>query len=310
MREWAKKGMPINIHKENKAFVMDITTAYFFGLGNGTNFITDPKEKDLLSNFELGMSGLFWFAEVPFWTNLAGRFGIKLVADGVLQSYGIMEDLCVKMCAGAKQSLLSGGPTPNSHPTVYAQLRQKLTESGVPDDALETTVAAEMLDHVQAGHEGTGITLTYLMCELSRNPDAKRKLRKELESLGVDPSPQAIDSLPFLDAVLMETMRRYPGSLGPFPRYVPEKGARLGGFEVPAGTTVSTSVYSLHRNPEVFPMPEEWRPERWLEATVEGRKEMMRWFWVFGSGGRMCIGNHLAIRSKLLSLDLDAWLTQ
>jgi hypothetical protein len=51
----------------------------------------------------------------------------------------------------------------------------------------------------------------------------------------------------------------------------------------------------LHRNEEVFQEPEMWRPERWLEATQDERDEMARWFWAFGSGGRMCIGNNLAV---------------
>ena len=55
--------------------------------------------------------------------------------------------------------------------------------------------------------------------------------------------------------------------------------------------------YCLHRNPEVFPEPEIWRPERWLiDQTSPEYKEMLRWFWAFGSGGRMCIGSHLAVQ--------------
>jgi hypothetical protein len=52
-------------------------------------------------------------------------------------------------------------------------------------------------------------------------------------------------------------------------------------FDIPAGTTVSASVYSLHRNPKAFPKPKEWRPERWVEATNESKKDMMKGFWVF-----------------------------
>jgi hypothetical protein len=87
-----------------------------------------------------------------------------------------------------------------------------------------------MLDHVQAGHEGTGITLTFLMCEPSRNPRWIVKLQEELATLGTNFSAQALDGLPFLDALLMEAMQLCPGSLGPFPRYVPEKGATLANF--------------------------------------------------------------------------------
>lgn len=82
---------------------------------------------------------------------------------------------------------------------------------------------------------------------------------------------------------------------------MPRGGAKLGGFDVPAGTAVSASIYSLHRNEEVFSNPEEWKPERWSEATPEKRRQMLKWFWIFGSGGRMYIGNHLGVRSKFFS---------
>jgi cytochrome P450 len=208
-----------------------------------------------------------------------------------------MEDLCTNKCKSAKSALLFQD-TKMGHPTVYVQIRQKLEEAQVAPQLLDMTIAAEMLDHIQAGHEGTGITLIFRMCELARNPSSTAKLQEELVTLGTNPTAQLIDGLLFLDAVLMETMRLYPGSFGPFPRYVPEKGASLANCAIPAGTTVSASVYSLHIDPGVFPEPEEWCPERWMEATTENRREMMKWFWVFGSGGRMCIGNHLATRSK------------
>ena len=292
---------------------MDCTSAYFFGLGNGTNFIVDQKEKGLLRSFELGTSGLFWLAEAPRITTWMSRIGIRLVPDVIFQSYQVMEDLCSKMSMDAKSTVsetptkrnshASSSHTSRSHPTVYGQLRLKLEEANTEPQTLDGIIAAEILDHLQAGHKASGITLTYLTCELSRNPEIRTMLRNELETLQtLDLSAaQLIDDLPVLDAVLMETMRLYPGIIGPFPRVVPSKGARLGDFaHIPAGTTVSASVYSLHRNPSVFREPEEWRPERWIEASEEAKKEMYRWFWVFGSGGRMCISNHLAIRSKSL----------
>jgi cytochrome P450 len=223
MRKWVQTENPINVHKENKAFIMDINTAYFFGLGNGTNFIKDPQQKDLLRSFELGMSGLFWIAEVPGITKWAGRFGIRFISDSVFQSYRMMEDLCTDICKGAKASLLSENAN-SAHPTVYAQLRQKLEDAQTSQEILDVTIAAEMLDHIQAGHEGTGITLTFLMCELSRNPRLMVKLREELATLGANFSAQALDGLSFFDALLMETMRLYPGSLGPFLVTFQEKG--------------------------------------------------------------------------------------
>ena len=49
----------------------------------------------------------------------------------------------------------------------------------------------------------------------------------------------------------------------------------------------------------MFPEPEVWKPERWLNAGEEKEREMLRWFWTFGSGGRMCIGRHFAVQGTV-----------
>lgn len=246
-----------------------------FGLGNGTDLLGDPAQKRILRRFELGMSGMFWLIEAPRLANWAFRIGINLVANSVMESCGAMEKFCFSICTQAKKNLSKGfkDPPPSSRPIVYAQLQQKMIEAGISTEVSETVIASEMLDQIQAGHEGTDITVTLLMCELVRHPNARMKLYAELSTLGKDKSSlQVIANLPYLDALIMETMRRYPGGLGPFPRYVPDAGAKLAGFDIPGGTTVSTSVYSLHRNTNVFPKPEEWLPERWIDAIIEEKK--------------------------------------
>lgn len=76
---------------------------------------------------------------------------------------------------------------------------------------------------------------------------------------------------------------------------------------LPPGVRVSAQAYSLHRNEDVFPDAERWDPERWLidarkdpKQEQDRLKEMMRWFWAFGSGGRMCFGNHFALLGSSL----------
>jgi cytochrome P450 len=63
----------------------------------------------------------------------------------------------------------------------------------------------------------------------------------------------------------------------------------IDGYKIPANTVVSMSPYNLHRNPEVFPDPLVFNPERWL-GDGKAVAEMKKWFWAFSSGGRMCIG--------------------
>jgi hypothetical protein len=152
------------------------------------------------------------------------------------------------------------------------------------------------------------VCLPNLLYELSRHPEWQTKLREEL--LGLNPplkhvpgklvevgditNPQDIDKLPILQAVLMETLRLWPSVPGGQPRVVP-RPCTLGGYHnIPVGTTVQSYASVLHRLPDVFPEPLEWKPERWLDSSPEQLSLIKKYFWGFGSGGRMCLGIHFA----------------
>lgn len=313
---YANEDTPIDIYKLTKSYGLDITTAYSFGLGVGTNFVQASRTSDPLKIFEhiLSPEVLFFRGEIPARLGWLPKVEANFFGSEISAAWSSIEDLCFGMSQKAnlemqaKTGLLDEekGEDGVSRPEpVYARLRRKLQESGkVPAERLDNAAAAEMLDHMFAGNEGIGIALSYLAWELSAHPEIQRQLQEEVRhyfvNVSVDegalPSGQALEALPVLNAVLQETMRLYPSAPGPFPRIVPPKGAQFEGVNVPGGTVVSSSAYSLQRNPNVFPHPEEWKPQRWIGVGDEERREMMRWFWVFGSGGRMCIGNHLAVR--------------
>lgn len=187
------------------------------------------------------------------------------------------------------------------YPLVYNQLCNGLQKSKLLTKDLGDTLSMELLDHLVAGHDATGIIITYLIYELSRHPSLQKSLRHELQtSLHTKPTnlAQTLETLPLLDATLTETLRLYPANPGPWPR-ISLSTIKLGPYpNIPKGTIISASAYSLHRNSEVFPHPEEWRPERWLAISEMQRKEMMKWFWGFGSGARMCIGKDLGVYSE------------
>ncbi|KAH8760076.1 cytochrome P450 monooxygenase-like protein [Hyaloscypha sp. PMI_1271] len=154
--------------------------------------------------------------------------------------------------------------------------------------------------------------MTYLKWELSRNPGLQSALRKELLNLSSPlvytpnasqgerrlPDPKELDSLPLLNAVLKEVLRVYPPTPALLDRVTPPGGAVIEGYAIPGGIRVGTSAKVMHLNEEVFSDAGSFVPERWLsdgkEESVNRIKEMNRWFWAFGSGGRMCIGNHFA----------------
>ena len=183
------------------------------------------------------------------------------------------------------------------------------------EDTTQAEVYSDMLDQLGAGHETSAIALTYLYWELSQRPQLMTDLRIELLTLsppvlwpppsGSDqkdfrlPDPKALDALPLLNAIVLETLRLHTPIPGIEPRISPHTpgGNTLGSYaNIPGGVRVSAMPYTLHRNASVFPQPESFNPSRWLPSHTdeEHLKEMHRWFWAFGSGGRMCIGSHLA----------------
>ncbi|KAG5945466.1 hypothetical protein E4U59_005719 [Claviceps monticola] len=162
--------------------------------------------------------------------------------------------------------------------------------------------AAECLDHMVAGIDTTGDTLCYLMWELSQSRSAhlQRRLSEELQNK----TELALDQLPFLDAVLCEGLRCFPAIPMSMPRVVPQGGRIIDGFSLPEKTTVSCQPHSVHRiNADVFPEPETFYPDRWMDS--KGDADRRRLLFSFSNGGRGCIGKHLAIAEmKILLRDV------
>lgn len=156
-------------------------------------------------------------------------------------------------------------------------------------------VASECADHLLAGIDTTADTLMFLFWTLSlpEHQDLQTQLIEEIKSATKDLtdaeslSPAAADRLPYLNAVIKESLRLYAPLPASEPRCMPYADTVIDGYTIPAGTVVSCSAYSLHRNPEVFPQPLKFIPQRWLGVK---NPEADRWFWAFSSGGRMCIG--------------------
>ncbi|KAJ4424214.1 hypothetical protein N0V82_001080 [Gnomoniopsis sp. IMI 355080] len=161
-------------------------------------------------------------------------------------------------------------------------------------------IASECADHFLAGIDTTSDTLMFLVWAMSQpqNQIFQEKLREEVLSLPADalnehgiPKAEAVDKLVYLNAVIKETLRLY----APLPVFAPRSlmvDSEIDGYQIPAGTVVGMAPYSLHRNAAVFKEPLTFNPDRWLSNDAA---ELNRWFWAFLSGGRMCIGIHLAM---------------
>jgi cytochrome P450 len=152
---------------------------------------------------------------------------------------------------------------------------------------------AYMVEMMAAGSSTTSHTAAFACWALANNPKAQYRLRQELFDIFPDPKRldmKATQRSDYLDAVIKETMRLWPMIPGPLERYL-GKPIEVNGLYVSPGVIASTSAFTSGRKPDVYPEPEKWNPDRWLEAT-----ERMRLNWTpFGCGSRVCPGSNLAL---------------
>ncbi|MFC6785806.1 cytochrome P450 [Halobaculum halobium] len=178
-----------------------------------------------------------------------------------------------------------GGPDDGSLLARLAALRDD------PDSGFdEAEVLDQVVGMVFAGHETTALSLTFALHLLGANPAVERRVVEELdETLDGPPTATDLDELSVLDRVVHETMRLYP-PVHAIPR-VAREPVSVGGYTLPADTTVLLSTWSLHRDPRWYDEPETFDPTRWRSTTPRERGYA---FVPFGGGPRICLGRHLA----------------
>ncbi|NMF60737.1 cytochrome P450 [Pseudanabaena yagii] len=146
----------------------------------------------------------------------------------------------------------------------------------------------ELMTLLFAGHETTATALAWALYWVHKLPDVYQRLMSELQSLGDRPDPMAIFKAPYLTAVCNETLRIYPVAMTTFSRLV-KTPVEISGQMLDAGTEVLASIYLTHRRTDLYPEPEKFRPERFLERQFSPYE-----FIPFGGGSRRCLGMALA----------------
>jgi cytochrome P450 len=156
-------------------------------------------------------------------------------------------------------------------------------EDGSPMSDAE--IHDELLTLLVAGHETTATALSWAVERLIRHPDKLGRLRDEVAA-GEDA---------YLTATIQETLRLRPVIVAVLRRLTEE--IELGGYRLPAGVTVVPSIHLIHRDPTIYPEPDRFRPERFLE-TPPGT-----YTWIpFGGGVRRCIGASFAQQEMAIVL--------
>ncbi|XP_061395488.1 cytochrome P450 6d1-like [Musca vetustissima] len=168
-------------------------------------------------------------------------------------------------------------------------------------------IAANLLLFYIAGSETTSATIAFTLYELAMYPEILAKVQLEIDStlakhnlrVGGPLSYDALKDMKYLDLCVMETMRKYPGL--PFLNRECTQDFQIPGmdFTIKRGTAIIIPLFGLHRDPEYFPQPMDYIPER-FDRDIINYNPMA--YMPFGEGPRHCIAQRMGVVNVKVAL--------
>jgi cytochrome P450 len=255
-------GAPFELRPRMQALTLEIILRTVFGVGEGQrmtelrealrrflDLLTDPRQ--LLPAVVVGPSRI---RSLPWFRRQMDR------VDGLL--YREIADRRRASDLDRRDDILS-------------MLMAARHEDGSPMSDEE--MRDELLTLLTAGHETTATSLAWAVERLIRHPEKLERLRSEAEAGGED----------YLTATIQETLRLRPVVVLVLRRLT--EPVEIGGYELPAGTSVAPCIHLVHRDPEIYPEPDRFLPERFLDNPPG------TYTWIpFGGGVRRCLGASFA----------------
>jgi cytochrome P450 len=281
LQQW-QPGQVLNVHQEAMALTLQIAAKTLFDAETRQDVAEVSRAIDeVMEQISVRFRRPFWIPDaLPLPGNLRYRRGVRR-----------MDQLVARIIAERQNKLDDRGD-------LLSQLMLARNEAGQAMSARQ--IRDEVITMLLAGHETTALTLSWTWYLLGLHPAVDVQLAEEVHTVlrGRSPTVDDVPRLRFTEQVVSEALRLYP------PAYAIGRQAladcEIGGYHVPAGTTVYVSPWVMHRDPRWFDDPQAFRPERWAGSLA---KELPRFAYMpFGGGARICIGNRFAMMEAVLIL--------
>ncbi|XP_051155943.1 cytochrome P450 4C1-like [Leptopilina boulardi] len=153
-----------------------------------------------------------------------------------------------------------------------------------------------------AGHDTTASAINWAIFNIGNNPEVQKKIHEELDTIFGDSNEpatmQQIAELTYLERVIKENLRLYP-SVPMIGRLLTED-TEIDGYTIPKGTNIGLFIFCLHRDPEIWPEPEKFDPDRFLPENCRNRHPYA--YIPFSAGPRNCIGMKFAMAEQKIVL--------
>lgn len=273
LRRWQTDSElgPIAIVPRMRALAFEITATYVLGEFSDLGVELDAFSRD----FETTTNGMFVVAPVA----LPGTAFARAVAARE-RMFTVLDDLVRRRDAEERSS-----------PDVLSTLLRVRDDQGRP--LPRSTIVDELHLLLFAGHDTTVVATSNAVFHLAQHPEVAAKARAEQDAMDTRAyTLESLRAMPYLEAIIKESMRLIPPIGGSF--RVMTRDEEYGGFTIPEGWRIAIGPRSVHHDPELYPQPDRFRPERWLDAAENDARPPFSWI-PFGGGPRTCLGMHFAM---------------
>ncbi|NXW89758.1 CP3AL protein, partial [Alopecoenas beccarii] len=302
--EYLVKNLHKRVQKDNTlpvkdifgAYSMDVVTSTSFGVNiDSMNNPNDPFVKEIQNFIKLNFFDPTFILAVafPFLIPVLKKMNVSLFPKDTVDFFArsiskIKKDREKDPHKGRVDflQLMIEAQNSGSHSSNEANHSNKALS--------DTEVLAQAIIFIFAGYEPTSSTLSYLAYELATHPDVQQKLLEEIDTALPNKAPltyEAVMQLEYLDMAVNETLRLFP--LGGRIERTCKKDVEINGVTIPKGTIVMIPAYILQHDPEYWPDPEEFRPERFSKENKDTIDPYT--YLPFGAGPRNCIGMRFAL---------------
>ncbi|KAI0711404.1 cytochrome P450 [Earliella scabrosa] len=290
---YAESGKPANIHRACRSAAMELIYAYCFATHE--DFVTAPNfAHKFVVESEMAAPLFHYYVHFPWMTPLI--ILKTLVISWFRPENGVLWGSYTRLKAKIHQ--LRERPElveHEEHETALHHMLMLHPDKGQTEIPSEKVLWEEAVTLLAAGSETVANVLNVGVFHVLNNPIIHQKLFEELRNawpeIDMTMHYETLEKLPYLTAVIKESLRVGQGVVHPLPRVVGPTDTTIAGVTVPAGAVVSMSSTFVHLNPDIFPQPHEFRPERWLG---EGKGNLDTYIASFSKGPRTCLGINLA----------------
>ncbi|XP_071646284.1 cytochrome P450 6A1-like isoform X1 [Temnothorax longispinosus] len=297
MEKVVSENKPVECHELTAKYTTDVIGSCVFGI-----------EMNALSNDNSEFRKMGRKIFEPTWTNIL-QIRLRLMFPRLyeLSAYVLPQTEITKFFTRVVVETMDYRETNNITRNDFVDMLRELKKH--PDklddiDLTDSLIAAQAFVFFIAGFKTSSTTISHALYELALNQKIQDNLREEIEEVYIkyngDLTYENIKKMNYLDKVFKETLRKYPPAT--LLRRESTSSYTFDGINVsiPKSQKIWIPVYGIHRDPNIYPKPDVFDPERFNEEAVQSRHPMA--YLPFGNGPRNCIGTRFALYQSKIGL--------